>query len=280
MISGISVGRRYLLALTVALGIAACGNPVQTASPIGSQPVAVGSEAPAASSSALVPTPTVGATPTPQPTVDPNWITRPALSCGEGPLFPPVALEIAGAEFGFDAAADALRETIRHGSSPESPLPAVGWRRVAESSDEVLFVAPGSERISWAQVLVVPGGAGWTARTYGECHLQVSLPDGLGRAEWSLDQAWPAPDARTTELHVLILESACAGGRSPEGRIEAPVVLDGATAVTIAIAVRSLPGAQDCIGNPSFAVLVHLPAAIGIRALMDGGDFPPRQVWP
>ena len=230
-----------------------------------------------ATRSPLGPTPTPGISP--QPSIDPTWVTRAALWCGEGPTFPPEALLYVGAEFGIDDAAKALRETILHLSSPEAPLPANGWRRVWEAADQILFIAPGA-KLPWAQVLVVPSTSGWVPRTYGECHMQVAFPAGVARADWSLDPAFPPLDATTRDLHLLAVETACASGRSPQGRIASPLVLDGLQAITVVLAVQSLPGPQDCVGNPPVKVLVQLPSALGGRSLLDGSLFPARLVWP
>ena len=269
---------RRLMFLAVLVGVAACNYAVP--SPKASPRPTEGVTPPAsawATPSRLAPTPTPSLTP--QPTIDPAWVTRSALWCGEGPRFPPEGLLYLGAEFGIDGAADALRDTILNSSSPEAPLPANGWRRVWDAADEVLFIAPGA-RLAWAQVLVVPSTSGWTPRTFGECQMQVAFPTGIARADWSLDPAFPPPDATTRELHLLAVETACASGRSPQGRIESPLVVEGLQSIIVVIGVRSLPGLQDCVGNPALSVLVQLPSALGARSLLDGGVFPARPVWP
>lgn len=265
-----------LLAVLVTVGACKSSGPSPEVSSGPSERVTPPASA-GATRSPLVPTSTPSLTP--QPTIDPAWVTRAALWCGEGPTFPPEALLYLGAEFGIDGAADALRDTILHSSSPEAPLPANGWRRVWDAADQVLFIAPGA-KLPWAQLLVVRSTSGWTARTFGECRMQVAFPTGLARAEWSLDPAFPPPDATTRDLHLLAVETACASGRSPQGRIASPLVLDGLQAITVVLAVQSLPAPQDCVGNPPVSVLVQLPSVLGARSLLDGGLFPARPVWP
>ena len=268
---------RRLMFATVLMGVAACdyAGPSPTAPSLSEGVTPPASAGATRSPVVATPPPSLA----PQPTIDPAWVTRAALWCGEGPTFPPEALLSLGAEFGIDGAADALRDTILHSSSPEAPLPANGWRRVWDAADQVLFIAPGA-KLPWAQILVVPSTSGWVPRTYGECQMQVAFPAGLGRADWSVDPAFPPPDATTTDLHLLAVETACASGRSPQGRIASPLVLDGLQGITVVISVRSLPGPQDCVGNPPVRVLVHLPSALGTRSLLDGGAFPARPVWP
>jgi hypothetical protein len=53
------------------------------------------------------------------------------------------------------------------------------------------------------------------------------------------------------------------------------MVAISADAISIAIAVRPKPGANDCSGNPDFPVAVALSEAIGERRLFDGAVFPP-----
>lgn len=214
------------------------------------------------------------------PTADPGWITRPALWCGEGPRFPPEALSWPWAELGQDPAASLLRRTIREDSSPELALPSRGWRRVVDSGTEVLFVAPGTPSTPWIQVTVAALGTEWAVTSYGECHLQVAYPAGMRHADWSLDPSFPAPTSNGRNLHVLVVEISCSGGASPEGRILPPLVIYGSDSVLIAVAVRPLPGANDCVGNPAYPFTVRLAEPLGSRSLLDGGVFPPMRIAP
>ena len=131
-----------LLAVLVGVGACKSSGPSSEVTPGPSERVTPPASA-GATRSPLGPTPTPGISP--QPSIDPTWVTRAALWCGEGPTFPPEALLYVGAEFGIDDAAKALRETILHSSSPEAPLPANGWRRVWEAADQILFIAPGAK---------------------------------------------------------------------------------------------------------------------------------------
>jgi len=98
----------------------------------------------------------------------------------------------------------------------------------------------------------------------------------LGAASWWLDPSAPPPTAASVVIRGLVQETACASGRSPEGRIQGPLIELTETAVTVTFGVRHLRGAQDCQGNPAFPVTFELPDPLGKRPLLDGGENPPR----
>ena len=98
----------------------------------------------------------------------------------------------------------------------------------------------------------------------------------VGPASWWLNPRAPAPSAASTTIQALVHEQGCASGTSPEGRIEPPVIEGADATVTITFEVRKLPGTQDCQGNPPFAVTIKLPESLANRALLDGGETPPR----
>jgi hypothetical protein len=88
--------------------------------------------------------------------------------------------------------------------------------------------------------------------------------------------AWiPDPAYRVapsdTELHVLVLEGACANGQSPEGRILPAEVTYAESEVTITIMVKTL-GMASCPGNAPYSWTVTLSQPLGDRKL--SGDNP------
>jgi hypothetical protein len=97
----------------------------------------------------------------------------------------------------------------------------------------------------------------------------------LGVASWWLDPKAPPPTPDSTSIRGLVLEEACASGKSPEGRVEGPLVDLTETAVTVTFGVRHLPGGQDCQGNPPFPVTFQLPEPLAERTLLDGNTVPP-----
>lgn len=98
----------------------------------------------------------------------------------------------------------------------------------------------------------------------------------VGPAAWWLDPKAPAPTAGSVSIRALVLEQACASGKTPEGRVEAPTIDLTETAVTVSVWIRHLPGAQDCQGNAPFPVTIKLPEALAERTLLDGSEQPPR----
>ena len=237
---------RLSLALVAAFILAACGS---TPIPAASEP------------------------PSDEPPLDPAVL---GLTCGDGHSFHPALLGSPGhAESDPDRAAAALRLEVL-ASPPELRLPRNGWVRIVQLAETVRFIAPARDGEGWVVVGLVLRGERWTSDISGDCQPEVVLPQGVGRAEWRLDPAFPRPAAGDRQIHVLINERACANGQSPQGRVLRPIVSPGQTAMTISILVTTIGG--DCPGNPDFAMTVDLPEPIGERPLLDGAVYPPRDV--
>ena len=213
----------------------------------------------------------------PSSTIDPAWITRPALTCGDaGRLFPPEALTGLGlAELGLDPAVGVLRATIA--DTPDH-FPDSGWHRVIDDPDGVTFVAAGNEETPWFEVTVGLFDDTLQATQYGQCTLAIAAPDAVNFARWWLDPNAPPPTAEATELAILIRERECASGKPPVGRILAPTIVTTPVAFEIVIGVFKQSTAQDCISNPSHPIELELPEAIGSRGLFDASRYPPRPV--
>ena len=97
-----------------------------------------------------------------------------------------------------------------------------------------------------------------------------------GAATW-----WVATDTiplapETTVIKGVLMETACASGQSPDGRVNEPVIDYGTDAVTVTFTVTPLAGTQDCPSNPEFPVEITLTEPLGARAVLDGGSTPPR----
>jgi hypothetical protein len=212
-------------------------------------------------------------------TIDPDWVTRPALTCGDPErLFPPEALAGLGlGELGLDPAAAMLRSTVAE-APPESRFPDGGWHRVIDDPIGVTFVAPGTADTPWVTVSVGLLNGTLQATEYGQCNLAIAAPNGVNFASWWLDPTGPALTPETTTLEVLIRERECASGKPPEGRVLAPTIVSSAEAFEIAIGIREQTIAQDCPSNPAFAIEVVLPEPLGSRGLFDASVFPPRPV--
>ena len=71
-------------------------------------------------------------------------------------------------------------------------------------------------------------------------------------------------------------ERECASGKSSEGRVVGPDILEVGDEVLVTFAVRPLGGdMQSCPGNPVTRVAVDLGSPLGDRQLLDGGTLPP-----
>ena len=257
---------RRVAVITLALGLlAACGST--TLSPT-SQAVASATGSPAGSRSTE---------PVVVPTIDPNAVTRPALTCGDaGQIFSPEALQGPGlAELGPDPAAEVLRTVI---AEEGLGFPTSGWHRVVDQVDGVTFVAKGDAETPWWAVTVGELGGTLQATGYGQCNLGIVAPDGVSFARWWLDPDSPAITPASTTIDILLREQACASGRSPEGRVLVPTIVTTGESIVIAVGIQKRPGGQDCPGNPAFPVELELPDAIGSRSLFDASEFPPRPV--
>ena len=212
-------------------------------------------------------------------TIDPGWITRPALTCDDPErLFPPEALAGPGlAELGLDPAAGVLRATIAEAPA-ESQFPDGGWHRVIDDPDGVTFVASGTAGTPWVTIAVGVVNGTLQATEFGECNLAIAAPEGVNLATWWLDPAGPPRTPETTTLAILIREVECASGRPPEGRVLAPTIIASADAYHVAIGLRAQTTAQDCPGNPAYPLEIVLPEPLGTRGLFDTSQFPPRPV--
>ncbi len=89
-------------------------------------------------------------------------------------------------------------------------------------------------------------------------------------AAWMLDRAYPV-NPSDTQLHVLVLEGACANGQSPAGRILPAEVTYTESEITITIMIKTLGGAS-CQGNAQYPWTVALAQPLGERKL--SGDSP------
>jgi hypothetical protein len=91
---------------------------------------------------------------------------------------------------------------------------------------------------------------------------------------WELAPA-EFPSATSRSLEVVVHETACASGLSPEDRILPPHVEYGPTSISIRFMIVPLPGIQACPGAPGAPMRVELTEPIGSRTLLDAGTDPP-----
>jgi hypothetical protein len=210
-------------------------------------------------------------------TIDPDWITRPALTCGDHErLFPPEALAGLGlGELGLDPAAAVLRATIA--DTPDY-YPDTGWHRVLDTPEGVTFVAPGNAETPWFHITIGRLDNTLQPIIQGECTLAIAPPDGVSFARWWIDPTGPQVGPETTLLSILVREQDCASGKPPEGRVLEPTIITAVDSIQVAVGIREQTTDQDCQGNPAYAVELRLSEPLGARGLFDASRFPPRSV--
>lgn len=120
------------------------------------------------------------------------------------------------------------------------------------------------------------GDGGWEANSWGDCQLSVALP--MGRAQVELTAPEGGVDGAATAPTVLANERDCTSGRDPGPFLGEPQVVETADRVVVTMASEAAKGAQNCVGNPSVPVELHLAEPIGDRELVDGGVWPPRPI--
>ena len=270
-----------LARVVLILVLAGCGSASTgaTASSVTSTPsiaTAPPGSVPATSepSSAATTSPSPGSV---QPTLEPTAVEPVIVNCGDrGRDFPTAALSGPGlAELGADPPAAILRSTLATAPA-ETPFPGHGWHRVLDDARGVLFVAAGTDGTTWWQVHVGILGGVLQAIDQGECRLAVTAPAGISYGRWWLDPVALPPSPETREVAILVRETACAGGHSPEGRVLAPTIVVHGDAIDVTIGIRQQPGEHDCPGNHGYRMRLKLPEALGARRLFDASSYPPR----
>ena len=211
------------------------------------------------------------------PTVDEvrlNAVTPDAdgqlLTCSGRPFGADYEAKAVGAESGVGPEYAALRESISLYTEFVPELPSVTWRLVEKDTYGATFL--GARGDAWLEAPVFASADEWVPGVMNACTPEA-IQLGDGGAQWWLDPDYPAPDSASTELHVLVMETACSGGSSPEGRILPPVVTSQDGELHLAMTVRGTGGFATCPGNPSFPVTVVLPEPLGDRTLT--GDSSP-----
>ncbi len=203
------------------------------------------------------------------------------LTCG-GRAFPADGLDAPdGAETASGPEFDALRAALTKFADAFPAAPGWTWRLAGRDDTGAVFLSqtlalgpPG-----WVSIEVSRDAFGWKPLTMGQCEPHVVLSAEFGPATWGLDPAFPMPDAKQSEFHILVWERSCSGGVPTTGRMSAPVVQYSADAVTVTIGVRPVkvePGILvTCPGPPGTPAILRLSEPLGTRTLLDGGVTPP-----
>jgi hypothetical protein len=244
------------------------------------------------------PTPTPDATPSPTPSPDgsvppacappsspgPSVVAPSAsptsstilVACGHR-AYPGLGIDGPRVEPGADSRrARVLRDALRTYREEFPGIDALEWHMAGRDETGFLFLARDDRLVEegWLSIGAERRNGEWSA-SIGGCDPRRVLAADIGVADWWLDPAYPAPGPEATELHVLVLERACASGKPPDGRIAEPEVVYAADAVTITIGVRRSEGDHSCPGNPAVPLRVALGEPLGDRTLLDGSRLPP-----
>lgn len=86
------------------------------------------------------------------------------------------------------------------------------------------------------------------------------------------------PEGDSSSIDLLVMERACASGRSAEGRINIEDIELTPDEVRLNITVDPLGGGQDCQGNPWTPITLELDEQLGARVVVDGSARPPQEL--
>lgn len=199
---------------------------------------------------------------------------EPMVSCGGRP-FPASLLEDPDAEGVPDDMVEDFAAVVQFWRSEFPGLERLRWRMAHRDDSSAEFIARRDS--GWVSLTLEHDGGGWTPAGAGECRPEPAT-EGAGRATWWLDPAYAAPGPEATELHILVMEQACASGQPAFGRITAPQAVYTADTLTLTVSVHTVGG--TCPSNPPTPATVVLPQPLGERALLDGGRHPPAPPAP
>jgi hypothetical protein len=98
-----------------------------------------------------------------------------------------------------------------------------------------------------------------------------------GDAIVALDPDNP-PDPGSSEVHLLVTEVACAGGRPADGRVTLERLVEHEDRVELVIGVEAPEGDQTCPSNPPTPFTVELDEPLGDRILLDVAEDPEQEL--
>jgi hypothetical protein len=205
-----------------------------------------------------------------RPTTD-----EPMVTCG-GSAFPASLLDDPDAEGVPDDMVEDFSAVVQFWRAEFPGLERLQWKLIHRDGESAEFIA--RQRDAWISLTLRRDTAGWTPSGAGDCRPTPAFED-AGRATWWLDPAYAAPGPETAELHILVMEQACASGQPAFGRIAAPVAVYEPDTLTLTVGVRGV-GMATCPSNPPTPATVILPAPLGERVLLDGGRHPPAPPQP
>lgn len=195
------------------------------------------------------------------------------FTCGEGAFDLGVFEAPADAEQGDHPSDAALRKVLEKGKHGQ-PVSGQGWRLLYRD-EEVAQYSHGEPRKRLTVIAVstrYTDDGGWDFLNSGGCR-PATFAAGLNGADWQ--HRGPSPSGSDRTVRAWVTETACASGRSAEGRIVEPKISYGAKRIVIAAFVRPQKGAsQTCPSNPPVLHTFQLSEPIGDRVVSDGHEFP------
>jgi hypothetical protein len=120
------------------------------------------------------------------------------------------------------------------------------------------------------------GGEGWQLWQHGDCALRYDLGD-LGDAIVTLDPD-NLPDPDSSQVHLLVTEIACAGGKPADGRVTLERLVEHEDRIELVVGVEAPGGNQTCPSNPPTPFTVELDEPLGDRDLVDVAIYPEREL--
>ena len=108
--------------------------------------------------------------------------------------------------------------------------------------------------------------------SWGDCRLEVALPDGQSRVQVTAPTG--GVDGAVTDPVVMVNEVQCAGARDPEPYLSDPVVVEDDDRVVVTMSSDAVEGNAFCQANPVVPFTLRLDEPIGDRELLDGGTWP------
>jgi len=178
----------------------------------------------------------------------------------------------ADAEQTDDGPSRALRQALA-GSSGLPGQPQNGWRRLSVSAGAVEF-GHGVPPVLDGYVVVHSDNGQWSyEQSGGACIVRPFVSGGIA-ASWKLDPSATPPGASSTAFQVMVIDSQCASGRSPDHRLNEPQVRLLPDAIVVTFIADQLEGLQLCPSHPPAHRTVQLPERLGNRQLLDGGTVP------
>jgi hypothetical protein len=183
----------------------------------------------------------------------------------------------------LDAEAAAALQVAAAQPTFEGALEAYDWRIASRTEHQLqLFgqpVGPTTDPTLFANTVLDRVGDTWQTMGIGQCEIAVEA-DGFGPARLVLDPSVP-PDPSASVVKMWYQETACAGGRAPDGRAVIPYLTETSDAASVLVLVEQNSGGATCQSNPWVPLTVTLDEPLGDRTVLDGSILPGRPLtWP